>query len=125
MPSPRTPRGEALYEILEISRATGYPATVLANALRQCVNSDLAQVAMAIASIHEHDGLDPRDDLTTNEAAAAHYAASVELAQAANDAICAHQIDELRPMQPPHPDHAPAAPMFHSVRAPQFQEAAE
>ena len=91
----RIPNHEAVAQIKAIAASSGAPSWVIADALRQCVNGDLGQVALAIASIDAHDGMNPYGDVTVTEATAQHWAASADLAAAANDAIQAHQIDEL------------------------------
>ena len=96
---------------------------LLADALRRSVNPDLGAVALAIAGIALDRSTDP--DATQDEIDAAHWDASAALSAAANDVLCEFQFDTMPHVERPHPDWTPAAPMFRSVRAPQFQEAAE
>ena len=118
----RTDQQEALYEIVAMAQSARDPAFILACALRKFVNTDLGEVALSIAAINAHDGLNPYADVTSEEAAAAHWAASEELKAAADDVLCANQIEALSPLCE---RQSVSPPMFRSVRAPQMLRAAE
>ena len=117
------PAHDTVNDILSIVAGRSDAPWLLADALRRSVNPDLGAAALAIAGIAMDRTTDT--DALPDEIAAAHWAASAALAGAAEDVLCEHQFDTMPHIARPHPDHAPAAPMFRSARAPQFQDAAE
>ena len=117
------PAHDTVNDILSLVAGRSDAPWLLADALRRSVNPDLGAAALAIAGIEMNRSTDP--DALPEEIAAAHWAASAALSAAAEDVLCEHQFDTMPHIDRPHPDWTPAAPMFRSVRAPQFREAAE
>ena len=113
---------ETVNEILSIVAGNSNAPWLLADALRRAVNPDLGAAALAIAGIAMDRSTDP--DATQDEIAAAHWAASAALSSAAEDVLCEYQFDTMPHVVRPHPDFA-HTPVFRSVRAVRFQEAAE